>query len=74
MKDLMLIAIGVGAGFAICGCFLFYIMATIKKNDPVNRKYNDETLRLMDERNELDRRKAVALEAIFNSMQGKRRK
>lgn len=55
MKELMLLAIGMGAGFAICGCLMFYVMAKINKSiGSKKNKWDETTVELMRERNRCD--------------------
>lgn len=68
MKEIMLIVIGAGAGFAICGCLMFYVMAKVSQANGANKKYNEETVALLRERNRIDETKVDTLRVIAEKL------
>lgn len=68
MKELMFVAIGLGSGFAICGCLMFYVMACLAKCNAKKNNYDVRTIELMEERNRIDDSNRASLQDIAESL------
>jgi len=71
MEKIMLVTIGVGSGFTVCGCLMFYVMAKIASGNTSSKAYSERTIELMEERNRLDAQNGQHLESIAGCLERK---